>query len=350
MAVVAVDGVGTIKSANRTAKAFFGRELAAGEPVNIVALIPCINVAELASDKGLERFNAKCRHGGDCLHRKAIRVNGAEAFVDVQAARFSVKGEAFLTLFIQDVTAVVAAEAAVQDLRLQITYNWRLNSLGEMASMVAHELNQPLSAILNFLDAAKTVVGRPEIDRTNALKFIRSAEAQAERASEVIRRLRALMSRDTGFHTDSSLSQVVGEIMPILNINARELDADITVNIPDEDHVVCDRVQVQQLVMNLVRNSLDAPETGERRRILISGEQTGTGYSVRVEDNGPGVPEAVAPKLFDPLTSTKLGGMGLGLSICRTIVEAHHGTITYGPSALGGAGFLFTLNDRSPDA
>lgn len=313
--------------------------------VAVSTLLPDLDIAALKSASGLEAFNAHSRSATDRVHLKANRNAQAPGLVDVQAARFSDRGEDFLTLFIQDVTAVVAAEAAVQDLRQQIIHNWRLNSLGEMASMVAHELNQPLSAILNFLDAARTLVNRPDIDRDKVVKFIESAGGQAERAGDVIRRLRTLMARDTGFHTQVNVADVIDEIVPILHMSAREHDASIAVKIPADDVACCDRVQIQQVIVNLVRNALDAPTLSERRQIFVSGAQTPDGYRILVEDNGPGVPDTVAASLFDPLLSTKPGGMGLGLSICRTIVEAHNGTIEYSKSALGGAAFAFTLND-----
>lgn len=347
MAVVAIDAAGTIRSANTTADAFFGRAMVGDPPLHIASLIPELDVAALQAPGGLADLNATSRSGGSGVHLTALRHDGRCAFVDVQAAQFSANGEDFLTLFIQDVTGVVAAETAAQDLRQQITYNWRLNSLGELASMVAHELNQPLSAILNFLDAATTLISRPEIDRAKITKYVESAAGQAERASDVIRRLRTLMSRDTGFHSQANMAEIVDEILPILRINAREVDAILTVRIPPDGCALCDRVQVQQVVLNLVRNALDAPSDGQRRRVLISGDQTDQHYRVTVEDNGPGVPEAVAGGLFDPLISTKAGGMGMGLSICRTIVEAHGGKIEHVTSSLGGAGFAFTLNNRS---
>lgn len=350
MAVVAIDREGVIRSANATAEGFFGCDFAGASPVSVEDLIPGFDVPVLETPAGLDRLNAGGRSKGPGQHMRATRIDGSEAFVDVQAARFSVRGEDFLTLFIQDVTAVVEAETAAQDLRLQITYNWRLNSLGEMASMVAHELNQPLSAVLNFLEAARTLLNRPQIDQEKILKFLSSAEGQAERAADVIRRLRSLMSRDTGFHAEANLGEVVAEVMPILQINARELEADISVRIPQDARVRCDRVQIQQLIINLVRNALDAPPTGQRRRVLISSSPVENGHRLLVEDNGPGVSGAVAARLFDPLASTKPGGMGLGLSICRTIVEAHGGAIDHVPSNLGGAAFAFTLIERTADA
>ena len=158
------------------------------------------------------------------------------------------------------------------------------------------------------------------------------------------------MSRDTGFHAEADPSEVVDEILPILKIHARELDAEISMKLETGGRVCCDRVQIQQVVLNLVRNAMDAPPTGERRRVLISGARAETGYRIIVEDNGPGVSDTVAPHLFEPLSSTKAGGMGLGLTICRTIIEAHDGVIQLAPSSLGGAAFAFTLNNRKTDA
>ncbi len=344
MAVVAVDAAGDIRTSNATADVFFGRALTQDPPLSIAALIEGFDVTDLASDMALARFNAKSRSAGEGVHMRAWTGEGAEAFVDIQAARFSARGEDFLTLFIQDVTGVVQAGIAIQELRLQITYNWRLNSLGEMASMVAHELNQPLSAILNFLNAAKALLDRPEIDRVKTEGFIQSAEVQAERASDVIRRLRSLMSHDRGFQAPENVAEVVAEILPILNINARELDAEILVAIAPDDTARCDRVQLQQVVINLVRNALDAPPAKGRRRVRVSGQQTETAYRLLVEDNGPGIDPGIESRLFEPLVSSKVGGMGLGLSICRTIAEAHSGGIERVESALGGAAFAVTLS------
>lgn len=346
MAVVAIDGRGAIRSANAKARAFFGRELSVDEQICIVDLIPDLNLEVLQRAGDPVAFNALGHCARNGAHLQARRADGSEAFVDVKAAGFTHGGEDLITLFIQDMTAIVEAETALQDLRMQITYNWRLNSLAEMASMVAHELNQPLSAILNFLEAASLLVDRPEIDRSVILELIGSASGQARRGGDVIRRLGTLMARDTGFHADESVSELVAEIMPILDINARELGAAITVDIPADGHTRCDRVQVQQLIINLVRNALDAPSTDGSRQVLITGQQNGSAYTITVEDNGPGVAATVVPRLFEPLSSTKPGGMGLGLSICRKIVEAHSGAIGQVESRLGGAGFSFTLNSR----
>lgn len=345
MAVVAIDRAGLIKTSNTTADAFFGRALTCEPALSIEELIDGLELPCLTSPDEIAGFNARGRSAGDGRHLKVQTASGQQAFVDVQVAPFSVRGEHFLTLFIADVTAVIAAETAVQDLRLQITYNWRLNSLGEVASMVAHELNQPLAAVINFLDAAKTLVGRDQADKAKIVKYIEGAESQTVRAADIIRRLRTLMSRDAGFQAPENMAEAVAEIMPILVLSAGAVDAEILVRVLPDDVARCDRVQIQQLVLNLVRNALDAPVTGKRRQVVISGEAIDQGYRMLVEDNGPGIAPEMSDRLFVPLASTKVGGMGLGLSICRTIVEAHRGEIRVEPGSLGGGAFSFTLID-----
>jgi two-component system sensor kinase FixL len=351
MAVVAIDRLGAIRTANATAETFFGGRLTSEPYRPITQLIQGLRLAGDASEDDITAFNLRSRSGGDGVHLQARRLDGSTVPVDIQAARFSAGGQDFVTLFIQDVTAVMRAEQAVQELRLQITQNWRLNSLGEMASMLAHELNQPLSAITNHLHAAEVLLARPTPDPDGARRSIASADAQAQRAGDTIRRLRALMSRDTGFHKAEVVAEVIGEIMPILNINAREMDAEVTLDIHPDHRTDCDRVQLQQLVFNLVRNAIEAPTTGQRREVRISGQCLGRGaYRILVEDNGPGFAPEIREHLFDPLASTKPNGMGLGLSICRTIVEAHGGTIASVDSRLGGAAFALSLNEAQAKA
>ncbi|KPF81264.1 histidine kinase [Brevundimonas sp. AAP58] len=351
MAVVAIDGEGTIRTANATAESFFGGRLTGETNRSIADLIDGLRLTGDASADDVAAFNVRSRSGGEGVHMQARRLDGTTVPVDIQAARFSAVGENFVTLFIQDVTAVMEAEQAVQELRLQITQNWRLNSLGEMASMLAHELNQPLSAIANHLHAAEGLLNRAPSDPGAARRSIASAQAQAQRAGDTIRRLRALMSRDTGYHKSEQLAEVIGEIMPILNISAREMDAEVMLDIHPDHRTDCDRVQLQQLIFNLVRNAIEAPANDRRREVMISGQCLGHGaYRIRVEDNGPGFAPHIREHLFDPLASTKPDGMGLGLSICRTIVEAHGGTIVPVDSRLGGAAFAFSLNEAQAKA
>lgn len=216
--------------------------------------------------------------------------------------------------------------------------------------MIAHELSQPLSAATNFLAATNSFLAAAEPDRSDLKKLVCSAQGQVERASDIIRGIRSLMTHEKGFQKLENVAEVIDEIMPILNIHARESDAKVSARLDPKDFAHCDRVQLQQLVINLVRNAMDAPANGVRRRVEIAGSQTPQGFRMIVSDNGPGVPAQMVDRLFQPLASSKPGGMGLGLSICRTIAQAHGGDIDLAPSALGGAAFAFTLNTLDQDA
>lgn len=351
MAIVAINECGIVYCANATAKRFFGRSQVAPR-TDIRNLIEDFDVGSLKSPSAVEDINALSHSGGKSFHRRARRFDGQKTFVDVQATRFSSGGKNLFTLFIQDMTASVAAETALQDVRIQILRSWRSNSLGEVASMLAHELNQPLGAAVNYLAAADAAFSRrvgeaPEV--AEVADMMHAARNQVERASDIIRHLRSLLTHDKGFQTRENLAEVIDEIMPILHVNARETGAEVVVRLDPADFTRCDRVQLQQVVINLVRNAMDAPPNGALRKVELSGRTTSQGYLMVVSDNGPGVPPEMADKLFVPLASSKPGGMGLGLSICRTIIEAHGGAIDLAPSPLGGAAFAFTLNANVHD-
>ncbi|WAC59602.1 sensor histidine kinase [Brevundimonas sp. SL130] len=348
MAIVAVDRSGHVRCANATAERFFGRCLIA-PPADISDLIDDFDTAVLNSPSAVKDINALSRSSGKDLYRRARRFDGRQAFVDLQAAPFSKAGENLVTLFILDMTASVEAETALQDVKLQIIHNWRLNSLGEVASMLAHELNQPLGAAVNYLAAAESAFRRRGVDASETADMMSSAKGQIERATDIIRRFRSLLAHDTGFQTRENVAAVIDEIMPILHVHARETEAELAVWIDPADFTRCDRVQLQQVILNLARNAMDAPRVGTPRKVEISGRQTPDGYLMVVSDNGPGVAAEMVDRLFDPLVSSKPGGMGLGLSICRTIVEAHGGAIELGSSPQGGAAFAFTLNANVHD-
>lgn len=342
MAVLAVDRCGVVRSANATASTFFGGDIA-GRATPLAELLGDVRLKGDATQDAIAAFNARSRSGGEGIHVTATRLDGSQVPVDVQAARFDAIGEQFVTLFIQDIARVIAMETVVQELRAAITYNWRLNSLGEMASMLAHELNQPLSAVANHLHSARSLLARDQIDRSMVEGKIQAAELQAQRAGDTIRRLRVLMSRDKGYHQPETVLELTEEVLPLLQISAREFEATISINIGADDDLHCDRIQLQQVIANLVRNAVEAPRTDQPRQVLVRGFRSNEGYVLTVEDNGPGIDEGIADRLFEPMASTKSDGMGLGLSICRTIIASHHGSILARPSDLGGAAFVMTF-------
>jgi two-component system sensor kinase FixL len=237
------------------------------------------------------------------------------------------------------------AERRSDELRAQLSQVWSLNSMGEMASVLAHELNQPLSAVANYLRAARTLIAKQELDDDDLLDAVSRAGDQAVRAGEIIRTMRDLAARGGTEQKPESLSAILGEIDFIVGLMVRDAGARVFYNLyHGPDVVLADRIQIQQLVVNLIRNAIDAVAKFPNREIRISTRPDADGkFVTTVEDSGPGVDPSVMGRVFQPLSSTKPEGMGLGLSICSAIVENHGGRIWVEPSSLGGAAFSFVL-------
>lgn len=261
----------------------------------------------------------------------------------------SERGRVF-TGFVRDLTERQATETRLQELQSELVHMSRLSAMGEMASALAHELNQPLSAIANYLSGAKRLLDRSGIQEPRAADALEKAADQALRAGEIIRRLRDFLSRGEGERRVENLPKLVQEACALALVGAKEHGVRVSYAIAlDADLVLVDRVQIQQVILNLVRNAIDAMVDHSVRELTVSTAAADDNMAmVSVADTGPGVEEAAAAKLFQPFVTTKASGMGVGLSISRTIIEAHGGRIWTEPNPQGGATFRFTLR-RAPE-
>ena len=218
--------------------------------------------------------------------------------------------------------------------------------MGEMASTLAHELNQPLSAIANYVKGSHRLLeGRPDELSNNLRTALDKAAEQTMRAGQIIRRLRDFVSRGETERRVESITKLVEEASALALVGAKESGVRVTFQLdPRADLVLADRVQVQQVLVNLLRNAIDAMESSEKRELVVA---TGLGpdgmITISVADTGSGVVPDVADQLFQPFVTTKRRGMGVGLSISRTIVEAHGGEIWLERSSGLGTVFHFTL-------
>lgn len=249
------------------------------------------------------------------------------------------------TLILTDLTQTHAADARARDLHAQLNRVWRLNSLGEMAASLAHELNQPLTAATTYLHASQGALETAGLIGQSANRTMDLAKAQLLRAGSIIRRMRELLAHDSRSLKIEGVAAMVADLHGILAMIQREGGVVIETDIDDlNDHVWAERIQFQQAVVNLIRNAVEALQGRPGGRVRVIGRmQSDCLFEVRVEDNGAGVEPEQLETIFNPLTTTKSSGMGLGLSVTRTIVESHGGTLSVERSNLGGAAFFFCL-------
>jgi two-component system, LuxR family, sensor kinase FixL len=252
----------------------------------------------------------------------------------------------FFTGFIRDLTERQQTEARLQELQTELVHISRLTALGEMASALAHELNQPLSAIANYMTGSRRLLEDKSDEQSVMIReaLDRAAE-QSVRAGQIIRRLRDFVARGESERRVESLKKLVEEASALALVGAKQSGVRVRFKFDHGlDLVFADRVQVQQVILNLMRNAIEAMELSERRELVISTEfdQEGT-IAVSIADTGAGIAPEIASHLFQPFVTTKAHGMGVGLSISRTIIEAHGGQISATPNPGGGTVFRFTL-------
>ena len=254
------------------------------------------------------------------------------------------------TGFIRDISSRVAAQERAEKMQRELHHVGRLSAMGEIVSMIVHELNQPLTAIANFGQASKRLLEKGGDQSGRAVEFIEKSVAQAHRASEMIRRLRSFATRGVGEMEPMAVNEVVQDAARLALIGAADQGIqtgyEFSEGLPE---INADRIQVQQVVVNLIRNGIEAMLDSEAKlegllRLTIGTSQDADGTArISVADTGPGVSPEIAATLFSSFTTSKQGGMGIGLSVSRSIVEAHGGKIWVESNEGQGCRFVFTL-------
>ncbi|QHO75650.1 PAS domain-containing sensor histidine kinase [Bradyrhizobium sp. CCBAU 051011] len=255
-------------------------------------------------------------------------------------------GKPFFTGFVRDLTEQQQTQARLQELQSELVHISRLSAMGEMASALAHELNQPLSAISNYMKGSRRLLA--DSTDANAPKIeaaLDRAAEQAIRAGDIIRRLRDFVARDASEKRVESLSKMIEEAGALGLTGAREQGVFLRFNLdPTCDLVLADRVQIQQVLVNLFRNALEAMAVSTHRELIASNTKAADDMiEIAVSDTGPGFAGDAHANLFQPFFTTKETGMGVGLSISRTIIETHGGRMWAETNRSGGATFRFTL-------
>jgi two-component system sensor kinase FixL len=341
-AMVVIDEQGRILSFSRTAEQLFGYAEAEILGANVSILMP-------ASDR--ERHDGYIQRYLQSGQKRIIGIGRVVTGVRRDGTTFPMElvvGEALteeqrtFTGFIRDLTERQRAQERMEELRSGLIHVARVSAMGTMASTLAHELNQPITAINSYVEGIRDMLVDPDPVVREALD---DAASEAIRAGDIVRRLREFVARGEVDKTIENLPALVDEAVALGAMGAREKSVDIRIDLdPEAATVLVDRVQIEQVLINLVRNAIEAMADSAERRLLISSRPDDSHFvRVTVADSGPGVPPEIADNLFRAFAGSKAGGMGLGLSICRTIIEANGGRIWLEPGQGAGARFHFTL-------
>lgn len=345
-AMIVIDPKGHIQSFSAAAERLFGRT--AGEVIgkNVSMLMP--SPYREGHDGYLDRYRRTGERKIIGVGRVVVgeRKDGSTFPMELAVGEMKSNDKLFFTGFIRDLTERQKTEGRLQELQSELVHISRLTAMGEMASTLAHELNQPLSAISNYLSGARRILDGPaENAKKLVLEALDKASEQSLRAGQIISRLRNFVARGESERTAESLSKLLEEASALALVGAKDLGVKVRFDLETgHDVVLADKVQVQQVVLNLIRNAIEAMSDSPKRQLVIS--STADGHHmvrVSVSDTGGGLSPEILPQLFQPFVTTKQHGMGVGLSISKTIVEAHGGRLWAEPNPGGGTVFHLTL-------
>jgi two-component system sensor kinase FixL len=343
-AMVVIDERGIMRSFSLTAERLFGWLAAEVIGKNVSILMPPPYRQE--HDSYLDRYRTTGERRIIGIGRIVVgeRKDGSTFPMELAVGEAKVGGERYFTGFVRDLTERRTQERRMQELQSELVHVSRLTAMGEMASSLAHELNQPLSAITSYLRGAATLLKAEQVDTNRVREAMDRSADQALRAGDIIKRLREFVAKGETEHTIESPATLLEEAAALALVGAREQGVRVSLrcdhDLPD---IVADKVQIQQVALNLIRNGVEAMETTPRRELTIGVTRKDGFAFFSVADTGLGIAPEIAEKLFQPFVTSKANGMGVGLSICRTIIEAHGGRITARPNGGGGTVFEFTL-------
>jgi two-component system, LuxR family, sensor kinase FixL len=349
-AMIVIDEHGIIRSFSSTAERLFDFTAAELLGKNIKLLMP--SPYRENHDGYLERYLRTGERRIIGIGRVVVgqRRDGSTFPMELAVGEMRSSNERFFTGFIRDLTERQQTEARLQELQAELVHMSRLTAMGEMASALAHELNQPLSAIANYMQGSRRLLENSAQDQSTLLRdAMDKAADQALRAGQIIRRLRDFVARGENERRVESVKRLIEEASALALVGAKDQGVRVRFQFdPAVDLVLADKVQIQQVLLNLLRNAIEAMETSQRRELVISTAASNDDMiSISVADTGCGIAPEISSQLFQPFITTKRQGMGVGLSICRTIIEAHGGQIDAEPNPVGGTIFRFTLRPVS---
>ena len=345
-AMIVIDDRGVIQSFSTAAERQFGYGPSEVLGKNIKILMP--SPYREGHDGYLERYLSTGERRIIGIGRVVVgeRKDGSTFPMELAVGEMKSDNKRFFTGFIRDLTERQKTAARLHELQTELVHISRLTAMGEMASALAHELNQPLSAIANYMKGSRRLLEHRADEESGIVReAMDKAAEQSLRAGQIIRRLRDFVARGESERRVESIKKLVEEASALALVGVKEHGVRVKFNFTMlQDLVLADKVQIQQVILNLIRNAIEAMHDSERRELLVSAEAAAGGMlEISVADTGPGIAPEILSQLFQPFVTTKRHGMGVGLSISRTIIEAHGGQITAEPKPGGGTIFRFTL-------
>lgn len=345
-AMVVINEQGRIQSFSTAAETLFGYQSSEVIGQNVSLLMPSPYRDE--HDAYLHRFLTTGERRIIGLGRTVtgMRKDGSTFPMELSVGEMHPGTGRFFTGFCRDLTERHRAEARIQEQQQELLHMARFTALGEMASTLAHEINQPLTAITNYLKGSRRLLEKSTEENAPMLRdAVEKAAEQALRAGDVIRHLRDFVARGESERQVERLPALIEEASALALVGAREINVRVSYTLdPAAELVLTDRIQIQQVLLNLMRNAVEAMQEAPRRELRVVTRARDDGMAeVSVIDTGTGLAPEVSAQLFQPFVTTKKQGMGVGLSICRTIVESHGGHIWAEAMPAGGTAFRFTL-------
>lgn len=344
--VIIIDAHGTIRLYNPACSRIFGYSELEVLGQNVKLLMPAPYRDE--HDSYLQHYRDTGERRIIGIGREVVgrRKDGSTFPMDLSVGEIREDGETAFIGIIRDISERHQAQRRIAQMQAELVHVARLSAMGEMASTLAHELNQPLTAVTNYVQTARHMLVTPErFDQERVAQIMEKAAEQTIRAGQIIRRLREFIRKGETDRLLADINQVVREACALSLVGAREQGIEVRLELaPHLPQVMIDQVQIQQVLLNLIRNSVEALQQVQERRLVVStAQRNGEQILVSVADNGPGLAAEVVERLFQPFVTTKPTGTGIGLSISRSIIEAHGGLLSARPVAGSGVTFEFVL-------
>ena len=346
-AIIVIDHRGRIETFNSAAEVIFGFDAqeVLGKNVSLLMPEPYKGEHDGYIRNYLDTGDAKIIGIG--REAQARRKGGPVFPIDLSVGEIPTDGQPKFVGIVRDATKRKRAEEEIHQTRERLAQFGRLSTLGEMAASLAHELNQPLTAIATYTQACQRLIESGQSDDDEILTALKKCNAQAQRAGEVIRRLRQFVKKKELGRREVSFDEIFRDLTVLAEVDARDNGGSLTIDVAKGlPRVLVDAVQIQQVILNLIRNGIDAMMNVNHYDDGISvtvDKSPNDQVRIMVTDHGTGITEEDEKKIFQPFFTTKTSGMGLGLAISRSIIESHGGVLSFTKNPSGGTTFHFTL-------